>query len=94
MQPRGWQLRWRTAGPPRFDGPADLGHVVEIAGNDGTVLPTGEIGNVAIRGPDPVMFLEYWRNPAATRAKFAGDLLLTGDVGRRRRLHLVRRPRR
>ena len=59
------------------------GHVVEIAGNDGTVLPTGEIGNVAIRRPDPVMFLEYWRNPAATRAKFAGDLLLTGDVGRK-----------
>ena len=29
------------------------------------------------------MFLEYWRNPAATRAKFAGDLLLTGDVGRK-----------
>ena len=59
------------------------GHVVEIAGNDGTVLPTGEIGNVAIRRPDPVMFLEYWRNPAATRAKFAGDLLLTGDLGRK-----------
>jgi acetyl-CoA synthetase len=28
------------------------------------------------------MFLEYWRNPAATRAKFAGDLLLTGDLAR------------
>ena len=27
------------------------------------------------------MFLEYWRNPAATAAKFAGDWLLTGDTG-------------
>jgi acetyl-CoA synthetase len=59
------------------------GHVVQVAGDDGTVLPTGEIGNVAIRRPDPVMFLEYWRNPAATRAKFAGDLLLTGDLARK-----------
>jgi acetyl-CoA synthetase len=29
------------------------------------------------------MFLEYCRNPAATRAKFAGDLLLTGDLARK-----------
>jgi acetyl-CoA synthetase len=28
-----------------------------------------------------VMFLEYWNNPAATQAKFAGDWLLTGDTG-------------
>ena len=55
------------------------GHVVEIVDDDGTVLPTGEIGNIAIRRPDPVMFLDYWSNPAATRAKFAGDWLLTGD---------------
>jgi len=33
-----------------------------------------------VRRPDPVMLLEYWRNPEATRAKFAGEWLLTGDV--------------
>ena len=26
--------------------------------------------------------LEYWRNPQATARKFAGDWLLTGDLGR------------
>src|SRR3546814_11351778 len=38
-------------------------------------------GQIAVRRPDPVMFLEYWRNPEATAAKFAGDWLLTGDSG-------------
>jgi acyl-coenzyme A synthetase/AMP-(fatty) acid ligase len=33
-----------------------------------------------VRRPDPVMFLGYWNNPEATRAKFAGDWCLTGDV--------------
>jgi acetyl-CoA synthetase len=59
------------------------GHIVEIASDDGVVLPAGEIGNIGIRRPDPVMFLEYWGDPAATRAKFAADLLLTGDLARK-----------
>jgi acetyl-CoA synthetase len=59
------------------------GHTVEIVSDEGALLPTGAIGNIAIRRPDPVMFLEYWRNPSATRAKFAADWLLTGDLGRR-----------
>jgi acetyl-CoA synthetase len=29
------------------------------------------------------MFLEYWQNPAATRDKFIGDWLLTGDMARK-----------
>ena len=43
----------------------------------------GEAGTVAVRRPDPAMFLEYWRNPDATAKKFAGDWLLTGDMARR-----------
>jgi acetyl-CoA synthetase len=56
---------------------------VAIVDDAGRELPDGVPGNVAIRRPDPVMFLEYWRNPEATRAKFAGDWLLTGDTARR-----------
>ena len=57
------------------------GHDVEIVDDDGSPLPTGTPGNIGIRHPDPVMFLEYWKNPEATAAKYAGDWCLTGDVG-------------
>lgn len=57
------------------------GHEVAIVDAAGQPLPQGTAGNIAVRRPDPVMFLEYWRNPEATAAKFAGDWLLTGDLG-------------
>ena len=53
-----------------------------VVDREGRPLPPGEAGTVAIRRPDPVMFLEYWGNPEATAAKFAGDWLLTGDMAR------------
>jgi acetyl-CoA synthetase len=34
-----------------------------------------------VRRPNPVMFLEYWQRPEATRDKFVGDWMLTGDQG-------------
>jgi acetyl-CoA synthetase len=34
------------------------------------------------RRGDPVFFLEYWKNPQATRDKFIGDWGCTGDQGR------------
>ncbi len=58
------------------------GHTVAIVDADGQELGAGETGAIAIRRPDPVMFLGYWNNEPATRAKFAGDWLLTGDLGR------------
>ena len=58
------------------------GHRVAIVSDDGQVLAPGAIGQIAIARPDPVMFLEYWQNPQATADKFAGDWLLTGDLGR------------
>ncbi len=57
------------------------GHTVAIVDNDGNALPDGEAGNIAVQRPDPVMFLEYWGKPEATRNKYAGDWLLTGDQG-------------
>ncbi|PYE33686.1 acetyl-CoA synthetase [Rhizobium sp. PP-F2F-G38] len=60
-------------------GKAAPGHVVEIIDDDGQVLPRGEVGQVAVRRPDPVMFLGYWGNAAATQAKFIGDWMTTGD---------------
>ena len=34
-----------------------------------------------MKWPDPVMFLEYWDRPDATREKFLGDWMTTGDQG-------------
>ncbi len=56
------------------------GHIVEIVDRDGNVLPAGEPGIVAVRRPDPVMFLEYWKQPEATADKFRGDWCLLGDI--------------
>jgi len=57
------------------------GHRVAIVDDRGNACPVGEIGNIAVRRPDPVMFLGYWNNPDATEKKFIGDWLLTGDTG-------------
>ncbi len=57
------------------------GHDVAIIDTDGNLLPTGEFGEIAVRQPDPVMFLEYWGRPGATKEKFIGDWMLTGDQG-------------
>jgi acetyl-CoA synthetase len=56
------------------------GHQVAVVSPQGERMPAGQTGIVAVRRPDPVMFLGYWNNPAATQAKFAGDWCLTGDV--------------
>ncbi|HRK23991.1 MAG TPA: AMP-binding protein [Beijerinckiaceae bacterium] len=63
-------------------GKAVPGHVVGIIREDGTPCAVGEIGIIAARRPDPAMFLEYWGQPEATRAKFIGDWMKTGDQGR------------
>ena len=59
------------------------GHEVRIVDDAGRILPEGVEGHIAVRRPDPVMFLEYWWNPRATAESFAGDFLLTGDRGKR-----------
>jgi acetyl-CoA synthetase len=66
---------------PGWTGTAIPGHVVSIVNADGEELPPHSLGTIAVRRPDPVMFLGYWHNEHATREKFAREWLLTGDQG-------------
>ncbi len=59
------------------------GHWVDAIDPDGNPMPTGEIGELAARRDDPVMFLGYWDNEEATRRKCLGEWFLTGDAGYR-----------
>jgi acetyl-CoA synthetase len=64
---------------PGSMGRAVPGHDVAILDETGAAVPAGVEGVIAVRAPDPVMFLGYWNRPDETRAKFRGDWLLTGD---------------
>ena len=68
---------------PGWTGTAIPGHTVGIVDEDGNELPPGREGSIAYQRPDPVMFLGYFGNEAATRAKFRGDWLVSGDSGLR-----------
>jgi len=57
------------------------GHDVAIIRADGSRAGPGEIGQIAVKRPDPVMFLQYWGRPEATAQKFIGDWMTTGDQG-------------
>jgi len=57
------------------------GHTVAVIDGAGNPMPAGKEGQIAVRRGDPVMMLEYWNNPEATRKKYLGDWLLTGDQG-------------
>ncbi|MGO9270513.1 MAG: AMP-binding protein [Terriglobia bacterium] len=56
------------------------GHDVAVVDREGRVLPKGKRGEIGVRRGTPVMFLEYWKKPDATLAKFSRDWLLTGDI--------------
>ncbi len=49
---------------------------------DGAPVADGELGEIAVRRGTPSMFLGYWNKREKTEAKFAGDWMLTGDLGR------------
>jgi long-chain acyl-CoA synthetase len=52
---------------------------VRILGEDGEEVPVGEIGEIAVAGPQVVP--GYWNKPDATAASLPGGELRTGDVG-------------
>jgi acetyl-CoA synthetase len=64
------------------------GHRVAVIDGEGNELPPDELGEIAVNRsfngqPDPVFFLEYWKNESATREKFIGDWGCTGDQAKR-----------
>ncbi len=69
----GWPAR------PGSMGRAYPGHRVAVIDDAGRECPRGTPGDVALHRldvhgqPDPVFFLGYWKQPAATTAKFTGD---------------------
>lgn len=62
-------------------GRAVPGHTVAVVDDAGREVDRGVQGTIAVKAPDPVMFLSYWNDAAATRDKYRGDWLLTGDQG-------------
>ncbi|WP_348646716.1 AMP-binding protein [Aliiroseovarius sp. F47248L] len=56
------------------------GHAVAVIDARGKPCPPGEMGEIAVRAGDPVMFLRYWNLPEKTAAKFDGDWMRTGDL--------------
>ena len=65
---------------PGSMGKAIPGKIVEVVDEAGDPVPAGTVGEIGVKYPDPVMFLEYWQNPDATSRKYVKDWLLTGDT--------------
>ena len=71
---------------PGSMGRAYPGHRVEVIDEAGQVCAPGVVGDVALHrldvhgDPNPIFFLGYWKNEAATQAKFSGDWCRTGDL--------------
>jgi long-chain acyl-CoA synthetase len=63
----------------RSVGRAMVGSEVGIFGVAGNLLPPGEVGEIAIRGPG--VMLGYWNRPDATAAAVRGGWMHTGDGG-------------
>ena len=73
---------------PGSMGKAYPGHRVAVLDDEGHECAVGVPGDVSVNrfdihgDPDPIFFLGYWKNEAATRAKFSGDWCRTGDLAR------------
>lgn len=71
------------ASRPGALGKAAPGYQVAIIDDGGNELSNGTIGQIGVKAGHPIMLLEYWRNPEATRRKYTNGWLLTGDLGRK-----------
>jgi acetyl-CoA synthetase/medium-chain acyl-CoA synthetase len=52
---------------------------VEVIGEDGAVLPPGEVGDVALAGDPPSLFRGYWKDASASEWCRRGAWYVTGD---------------
>jgi len=66
---------------PGSMGRATPGFDVRIVTDKGEELPRGQRGIIGVRQPCPCTMIEYWKNRDATAKKYAGEFLLTGDLG-------------
>ncbi|NON63293.1 AMP-binding protein [Acidianus sp. RZ1] len=66
---------------PDFTGPECPGHRVSIVDGKGNELPPNQVGEIAVKTPDPSALLEYYRNEKATKEKIVNGWILTGDMG-------------
>ncbi|MDB5938622.1 MAG: AMP-binding protein, partial [Polaromonas sp.] len=79
----GWPARPGSMGRPY------PGHRVAVIDDDGNECAVGVAGDVAVNrydvhgDLDPIFFLGYWRNEAATRRKSTGHWCRTGDLATR-----------
>jgi len=75
-----WPARAGSMGKPY------PGHRVAVLDDSGEPLGPGQIGEVGLHRcdshgqPDPVIFTGYWHRPDASRDKYRGDWLMTGDL--------------
>jgi malonyl-CoA/methylmalonyl-CoA synthetase len=66
---------------PGTVGPPLPGIEARVAGEDGEILPTGEVGVLEVRGPN--VFKGYWGMPEKTQSEFREDgFFITGDLAR------------
>jgi acetyl-CoA synthetase len=73
--------------PPGSMGRASPGFDLKILNEAGVEVARGELGSIACKAPNPVMFLEYWKQPEATRDKFVtgedgAQWLVSGDTAK------------
>jgi acetyl-CoA synthetase/medium-chain acyl-CoA synthetase len=59
------------------------GHRIEIIDEEGGILPSGEVGDIALDGSTPGLFREYWKDDAASRRARRGRWYVTGDRAHR-----------
>ena len=60
------------------------GHRITLLDDQHREVGDGQVGEISVwREGDPVVFLEYWRNPEATRDKFTAGWGRTGDLASR-----------